>query len=236
VVQGLVLTAGAVSLVATLDTVWARGIERLASRGRGLAPRLGLAYPLARRFRTSMLLGMFSLVILTMAFIAGMVEAFHDQSETYAAEARGGFDLFVDTNLANPVAAETLEDRAEVVRAVGLSRSFAAFDADITTPPTGHAKLSCIANVVVDQTEILTHHERDDCPVRVRKVFVANSPFAAITIVECSRLGSVSGVLHGKAVDRNVVSPTDDPLLTNRYFNHSAIRVISENDAALVVH
>jgi hypothetical protein len=38
-------------------------------RPRGLAPRLGIAYPLARRFRTSMPLGMFSLVILVVTMV-----------------------------------------------------------------------------------------------------------------------------------------------------------------------
>jgi putative ABC transport system permease protein len=40
VVQGLVLTAGAVSLASSIDRVWAFAIDRLARGGRGLAPRL----------------------------------------------------------------------------------------------------------------------------------------------------------------------------------------------------
>ena len=47
-------------------------LERLGRGGRGLAPRLGIAYPLARRFRTSMLLGMFSLVIFTVTIMTVM--------------------------------------------------------------------------------------------------------------------------------------------------------------------
>jgi hypothetical protein len=47
VVQGVVLTAGAVSLASGVDRVWAFAIERLARGSRGLAPRLGIAYPLA---------------------------------------------------------------------------------------------------------------------------------------------------------------------------------------------
>ncbi len=69
VVQGVVLTAGAVSLASSLDRVWTFAVERLGRGGRGLAPRLGIAYPLARRFRTSMLLGMFSLVIFTVTIL-----------------------------------------------------------------------------------------------------------------------------------------------------------------------
>src|SRR5688572_30706148 len=69
VVQGVVLTVGAVSLASSLDRVWTLAVEHLGRGGLGLAPRLGIAYPLARRFRTSMLLGMFSLVIFTVTIL-----------------------------------------------------------------------------------------------------------------------------------------------------------------------
>ncbi|HWL91110.1 MAG TPA: FtsX-like permease family protein, partial [Actinomycetota bacterium] len=49
VVQGVVLTVGAVSLASNLDRVWTFAVEHLGRGGRGLAPRLGIAYPLARR-------------------------------------------------------------------------------------------------------------------------------------------------------------------------------------------
>ena len=45
VVQGVVLTVGAVSLAASLDRVWTFAVEHLGRGGRGLAPRLGIAYP-----------------------------------------------------------------------------------------------------------------------------------------------------------------------------------------------
>ncbi len=135
VAQGVVLTAGAVSLVSTLDTVWARVVRVWSSRGRGLATRLGIAYPLARRFRTSMLLGMFSLVIFTMTFIAAMSAAFTAQADAFAADARGGFDLLVDANPANPVTVEELTARDDVAAAAGLARTVARFEADFTNEP-----------------------------------------------------------------------------------------------------
>jgi putative ABC transport system permease protein len=137
VVQGVVLTAAAVSLTATLDTVWTRVVERAAAGGRGLALRLGLAYPLARRGRTSMLLGMFSLVIFTMTFIAALSSTFTTQAERFTDETRGGYDLLVDTNPANPV------DRAQLLAADGvtevasLTPTWARFTTDFTAEPRG---------------------------------------------------------------------------------------------------
>ena len=137
VAQGIVLTAGAVSLVSTLDTVWARLVELLASGGRGLAARLGFAYPLARRFRTSMLLSMFSLVIFTMAFIASMSAMFSEQADSFASAASGGYDVLVDSNPANPVSVEQLLDNDEVVAAAGLARGGARFRSEFTPEPLG---------------------------------------------------------------------------------------------------
>jgi putative ABC transport system permease protein len=137
VAQGVVLTAGAVAAVSTLDLVWSRAVDLLSSRGRGLAARLGIAYPLARRFRTSMLLSMFSLVIFTMTFIAAMATMFDTQAETFTDEARGGFDVTVTSNAANPVATKDLLARDEIVAVAGLSRSFARFDTWFTDEPRG---------------------------------------------------------------------------------------------------
>ncbi|MFA9431398.1 ABC transporter permease [Egicoccus sp. AB-alg2] len=129
VVQGVVLTAAAVSLVATLDAVWARVLGRVAPRGGRLAVRLGMAYPLARRVRTSLLLGMFSLVIFTMTFIASLSAAFDGQRTDLTAAARGGFDVVLDANPANPATTEALLARDDVADAAALRRGHAMFEA-----------------------------------------------------------------------------------------------------------
>ncbi|WP_052666032.1 ABC transporter permease [Nitriliruptor alkaliphilus] len=136
VAQGIVLTAGAVSLVATLDTAWLAVVDRLASRGRGMAARLGLAYPLARRFRTSMLLGMFSLVLFTMAFISVLSSAFTAQGPAFAADVRGGFDVMIDSNPANPVDASALAARDDVAAVAPLVHTWA----DFVAGPIEHAR------------------------------------------------------------------------------------------------
>jgi putative ABC transport system permease protein len=137
VAQGVVLVAGAVALTGSLDVVWTRAVGLLAARGRGLAARLGLAYPLARRFRTSMLLGMFALVIFTMTFIASMSSVFTSQAENFTADVAGGFDLVIDSNSANPVTVETLEARDDIEVVAGLTHGFALYESSFTTEPRG---------------------------------------------------------------------------------------------------
>ena len=129
VVQGVVLTAGAVSLASSMDRVWAFAIDRLARGGRGLAPRLGIAYPLARRFRTSMLLGMFSLVIFTVTIMTLMSASIAGNTDATVERVAAGFDVVLDTNPANPVAVAALAERPDVAAVAGLSSGVATFDA-----------------------------------------------------------------------------------------------------------
>lgn len=135
VVQGVVLTAGAVSLAATLDHLWIVVLERVTSRGRGLAVRLGLAYPLARPFRTSMLLGMFSLVVFTMAMLAAISTSMLAQQGELTDQARGGYDVLVDTNPANPIDSADLAARPDITAVASLARTFVSFDTDYVDEP-----------------------------------------------------------------------------------------------------
>ena len=129
VVQGVVLTAGAVSLAASIDRVWAFAIDRLARGGRGLALRLGIAYPLARRFRTSMLLGMFSLVIFTVTIMTVMSASIAGNTDATVERVAAGFDVVLDTSPANPVPVAALAERPDVAAVAGLSHGVATFDA-----------------------------------------------------------------------------------------------------------
>ncbi|HUG84107.1 MAG TPA: FtsX-like permease family protein [Euzebya sp.] len=130
VLQGVVMTAGAVSLAASLDRVWTFAIERLGRGGRGLAPRLGIAYPLARRFRTSMLLAMFSLVIFMVTILVAMAGTFERSTDSMVEEVAAGFDVRLDANPAHPIDAEALLSRDDVVAVAGLDHGVARFDAE----------------------------------------------------------------------------------------------------------
>lgn len=130
VLQGVVLTAGAVSLAASLDRIWTALVDRFGGGGRGLAPRLGLAYPLARRLRTSLLLSMFSLVIFTVTILATVTATFERNTEGTVTDVAAGYHVVLDTDPANPPAGAALADRDDVVAVASLDRGVADFEAD----------------------------------------------------------------------------------------------------------
>jgi putative ABC transport system permease protein len=125
VVQGVVLVGAGVAILAQADRLWAALAKGVAAGGGGLASRLGLAYPLARKFRTALLLGMYSIVIFTMAFISVLSGIFGNQAPQFADDVRSGFDLFVDSSQGNPVTVDQLADRPGVAAVVPLTRGVA---------------------------------------------------------------------------------------------------------------
>jgi putative ABC transport system permease protein len=125
VVQGIVLVTAGVAILAQADRLWAALATRLSSNGGGLAARLGLAYPLARKFRTSLLLGMYSIVLFTMAFISVLSGIFANQAPMFADDTRAGYDVFVDSSTGNPVTAEELRSRPGVAGVAPLTRGLA---------------------------------------------------------------------------------------------------------------
>ena len=127
VVQGVILVAAAVMLITTNDDVAVQATERLAVSNRTLAARLGLAYPLARKFRTAMLLGMYALVIFTLTFLAVFSKLFSDQTPRFTRELSAGYSVVLDSNRANPATAETLEQQPGVAAATPLLRAFPEF-------------------------------------------------------------------------------------------------------------
>ncbi|HEY4375617.1 MAG TPA: ABC transporter permease, partial [Acidimicrobiales bacterium] len=79
VTQGILLVGAAVTLLSQADRLWGALADLLGRRGKGLAARLGLAYPLARAFRTGMLLAMYALVMFTLTFLAVFSAVFEAQ-------------------------------------------------------------------------------------------------------------------------------------------------------------
>jgi putative ABC transport system permease protein len=129
VLQGLVSTAGAVSLVSGLDRVWAGLIARFG-RGNGLAARLGVAYPLARPTRTSLLLGMFSMVVFTITILSTYSVTYDRNSDTRAADVAIGADVLLDTTPGSGVDAVTLAIRDDIAAVAEVTRGVATFTAD----------------------------------------------------------------------------------------------------------
>ena len=127
VVQGMVLVAAAVGLGATNADVVGTVLTRLAGPGRGLAPRLAFAYPMARKFRTSMLLGMYALVVFVLTFLAVFSALFQAQAPRFTRESSAGYDLIVDSNRANPATINTLVGRPEVATVAPIVRGTPRF-------------------------------------------------------------------------------------------------------------
>ena len=109
VVMGVLSVAGAVTIVVSADSAWRRLIGGLAQRGRGLALRLGLAYPLARRFRTGLLCAMFGLIVFTLAFLASFAAILTTQRGSAAGDMSAGSQLYVTSNRSNPLDAADLQ-------------------------------------------------------------------------------------------------------------------------------
>jgi putative ABC transport system permease protein len=75
----------------------------VAQRFPGLAPalKMGIAYPIANRFRTGMTIAMFSLILFSLTVMSVINASF---LQLFAGdEARGGWDLVIDTNKNNPI-------------------------------------------------------------------------------------------------------------------------------------
>jgi putative ABC transport system permease protein len=84
----------------------AAGLRRVSADS--LPLRVGLAYPLARRFRTAMTLGMFSIVVLTLVFMSQLSLMFSNRSGTIANDLSGGFGAVVTANPSNPIPVDEL--------------------------------------------------------------------------------------------------------------------------------
>ena len=136
VVQGMILVAAAVSLGATNAGVVGRVVARIAGPGRSLAPRLAFAYPVARRFRTSMLLGMYALIVFVLTFLAVFSELFSAQVPRFTEESSAGFQLVVDSNATNPATINSLLAEPEIDTVAPMVRGTPRFSADFHPDPT----------------------------------------------------------------------------------------------------
>ncbi|MCB0991068.1 MAG: FtsX-like permease family protein, partial [Acidimicrobiales bacterium] len=108
VFQGVVMVSGAVAVATANQSLWEAALRRFGSGRRGVALRLGLAYPLARPIRSALLLAMFSLVIFTITFMAVLVAVFDSGADSIADQTAAGFDVVVETSRNSPTPIEEL--------------------------------------------------------------------------------------------------------------------------------
>lgn len=115
-IQGIVLVALSVTILAAFDRVLIAGI-RAVTRG-SVESRLGLSNPMARPVRTAFLVSMYALVILTITFTAILNQAFTNQTPIFAAEAGGNYDAFILSSTLSPLDQDDLESRSDIDRAI----------------------------------------------------------------------------------------------------------------------
>jgi putative ABC transport system permease protein len=125
VVQGVLLVFSAVIFLSQIQDNLASILHRVAAKT--LSLRLGMAYPLARRFRTGLTLGMYSLVLFTMVFISVLATVFGGQVDTTTRKAAGGYDMFVTASASSPPTVGQLAAAPGVARVTGIDRGTALF-------------------------------------------------------------------------------------------------------------
>ncbi|HEX6870199.1 MAG TPA: FtsX-like permease family protein, partial [Micromonosporaceae bacterium] len=105
IIIGVLLTFSAVLLVTENQGVLLAPLRPLLDRpsARGLSARLGLAYPLARRFRTGSTLLMYAIVLFTLVLITEIGAIVGGAVDREVSDATAGYTLRVDYNPAAPV-------------------------------------------------------------------------------------------------------------------------------------
>ncbi len=126
VVQGVVLTAAAVTFVSFQQERVSKGLRRLTG-GRSLSLRLGLAYPLARRSRTALTIATYALVVFILTFITTLSHMIDTQVTSATRDVRGGYSVFVSSSAGNPIRRSQLASLAGVTRVAPLARTTGQF-------------------------------------------------------------------------------------------------------------
>ena len=105
VVSGMFLVLAAILLLMVNSSALLRVLTKLMSGRRKTLPvmRVALSYPMKKKFRTGLTLGMFSLIIFTVTVIA-MISSFQANSvdSTFREEA-GGYDILGFSNPSTPI-------------------------------------------------------------------------------------------------------------------------------------
>jgi putative ABC transport system permease protein len=108
VAQGIVLTAYAVVLVTFNQQAIGSAIRVVGGGTRNMSLRLGLAYPLARRFRTGLILAMYAIVVFTLVLLITISKFFGGQLSDQIHKLGGNASVVVESNAAEPVPASAV--------------------------------------------------------------------------------------------------------------------------------
>ncbi|MBW3616073.1 MAG: ABC transporter permease, partial [Actinobacteria bacterium] len=127
VLDGVVLTVSAVILVSRHQLLIGGVVRRLGGGSKSMALRLGLAYPLARSFRTSIILMTFALTMFTLVSITLFSGVFQSQIDDFTEDISGGFDVRALSNPSSPVGVEEVAGEPGVAAVAPLAGVRAQF-------------------------------------------------------------------------------------------------------------
>jgi putative ABC transport system permease protein len=126
VIQGIVLTTAAVTLVSFQQERLGRAL-RFVTGGRSLSLRLGLAYPLARRSRTGLTIAMYALVVFILTFVTSLAHMIDSEVDTATKHVQGRYDVVVSSSASNPVSPGRLASLDGVTHVAPLARTSGLF-------------------------------------------------------------------------------------------------------------
>ncbi|MDP9075461.1 MAG: ABC transporter permease, partial [Actinomycetota bacterium] len=126
-VQGLVLNVFAVLLVTFNQQTIGAGIRAVGGGARNMSLRLGLAYPLAKRFRTGLLLAMYAIVVFVLVLLTTISHFFSGQINDQIRKVGGGAAIIADSNAASPVPADEVSKLAGVTVVASTTADLAQF-------------------------------------------------------------------------------------------------------------
>ena len=243
VAQGILLTFTAVVLLTQIQETLGSFMRRIAARN--LPLRLSIAYPLARRFRTGLTLGMFALVIFTMTFISVLSNVFGGQVDTATAK-EGGFDILATASSTNPPTVDGIRSVEGVKEVASLLSGVPLF----TAPSVGQPKpwsASGIDEVFVEggppvlgekppgltADEVWAKVVADPSVAVVPSFFLQDGGGPPAAIIEIGEQVTALDPLTGERFERTVIGHVEnDTAFSGMYVNKESLREILGDRAA----
>jgi putative ABC transport system permease protein len=124
-VQGVILNVFAVLLVTFNQRTIGAAIRAVGGGARNMSLRLGLAYPLAKRFRTGLLLAMYAIIVFVLVLLTTISNFFSGQINDQIRKVGGGAAIIVDSNLAEPVSVAGVQQLSDKVTLVAPTAAVA---------------------------------------------------------------------------------------------------------------
>ena len=132
VVQGLVITGAGVMVLARNQATVGRLLRGVVGGTANVTARLGVAYPLARPFRTTMTLAMYALIVFTLVLVSLLAQVVGGQTDAFADAESGGYDLLVTSAATSPLPPDTVREFSGVQAVAPLRH--AAFNVEFRVP------------------------------------------------------------------------------------------------------